>query len=271
MARILVAASLDGSAAVLALLSRGAQQGRNIRSDGEALRPDAAAAFRPPGHAGCRPAARLWRRRQRPDRPRPALGPAAARRDVRRAERAEPCAGSPFGFEWFPLSVDRIAGRIEGAKPPARSSSEFLTDLWAQTGLAPASTVLVGFSQGAMMALHVGTALDQRTRAASSPSRAPSCRPRVSPRPLRQAARRPDPRRPRPGGRSGPQPRQAATELVAAGFEVTLHISPGTAHGIAPDGLDFATAFLLARLPLTPESNFALHSRVTVGIDYCRS
>ena len=37
----------------------------------------------------------------------------------------------------------------------------FLIDLWAQTGVAAGHTVLVGFSQGAMMALHVGTSLDQ--------------------------------------------------------------------------------------------------------------
>ncbi len=43
--------------------------------------------------------------------------------------------------------------------------------------------------------------------------------------------------------------RSAAQILAAAGFEVSLHISPGTAHGIAPDGLDFATSFLAAHLP----------------------
>jgi phospholipase/carboxylesterase len=35
---------------------------------------------------------------------------------------------------------------------------------------------------------------------------------------------------------------------AAAGYEVSYHVSPGTAHGIAPDGLDFATGFMLARL-----------------------
>ena len=38
----------------------------------------------------------------------------------------------------------------------------------------------------------------------------------------------------------------AAHTLEAAGFGVSLHISKGSGHGIAPDGLDFATAFLLA-------------------------
>lgn len=158
----------------------------------------------------------------------------------------EPCAGSPFGFQWFPLQVDRIAGRIEGAKTTAPILKEFLTDLWAQTGITPASTILAGFSQGAMMALHVGTALDDELAGiiafsgAFVPADAFGA---SSPRPpvtlihgeLDQVV---DPQ----------LSRQAATELSAAGFEVSLHLSPNTAHGIAPDGLDFATSFLMARL-----------------------
>ena len=42
--------------------------------------------------------------------------------------------------------------------------------------------------------------------------------------------------------------RDAAAVLKADGFEVALHISPGVGHGIAPDGLDFATAFLVRHL-----------------------
>lgn len=158
----------------------------------------------------------------------------------------EPCAGSPFGFQWFPLQVDRIAGRIEGAKTAAPILTEFLADLWAQTGIPPSRTILAGFSQGAMMALHVGTALEQELAGIIAFSGAFV---------------------PADGfGAGGSRPpatlihgeldqvvdpalsRQAATDLTAAGFEVSLHLSPNTAHGIAPDGLDFATAFLMARL-----------------------
>jgi len=159
----------------------------------------------------------------------------------------EPCAGSPFGFQWFPLDVDRIAGRIEGAKNAAPILGEFLADLWAQTGIPPAQTILAGFSQGAMMALHVGTSLDQELAGiiAFSGAFIPAdgfaegrfAKPPVT---LIHGALDqvvdPD------------LSRQAATELTAAGFEVSLHISAGTAHGIAPDGLDFATSFLAARL-----------------------
>lgn len=159
----------------------------------------------------------------------------------------EPCAGSPFGFQWFPLQVDRIAGRIEGAKTAAPIIAEFLTDLWSQTGITPARTILAGFSQGAMMALHVGTALEEETAGiiAFSGAFVPAdgfadgkfAKPPVTliHGELDQVV---DPN----------LSREAATELSAAGYEVSLHLSPNTAHGIAPDGLDFATAFLMARL-----------------------
>lgn len=155
-----------------------------------------------------------------------------------------PCAGSPFGFEWFPLQVDRIAGRIDGARIAAPVIVEFLEDLWAQSGLGAADTFLVGFSQGAMMALHVGTSLGQPLMGIVAFSGA-----FVAGEGFPQSAKPPvtlihgdmdevvDP----------DLSRQAARDLLAAGYEVTLHLSSGVAHGIAPDGLDFATAFLLAQ------------------------
>ena len=41
---------------------------------------------------------------------------------------------------------------------------------------------------------------------------------------------------------------EAEKALAAEGFEVTLHIAPGVAHGISPDGLLAATTFLEAHL-----------------------
>jgi len=156
----------------------------------------------------------------------------------------DPCAGNPFGFEWFPLQVDRIAGRIDGAKEAGPVIVEFLEDLWTQSGLGAADTYLVGFSQGAMMALHVGTVLPGPLKGivAFSGAFVPADSFPVTDKPpvalihgdMDQVV---DPQ----------LSRQAADDLAAAGYQVTLHISQGAAHGIAPDGLDFATAFLLAQ------------------------
>jgi phospholipase/carboxylesterase len=155
-----------------------------------------------------------------------------------------PCDGSPFGFEWFPLQVDRIAGRIEGAANAAPVIVDFLADLWVQSGLTAADTYLVGFSQGAMMALHVGTVLQPRLRAvvAFSGAFVPAATFPVVDKPPVALIHGDLDRVVEPD-----LSRQAAADLLAAGYEVSLHISPGYAHGIAPDGLDFATAFMLAQ------------------------
>ena len=42
---------------------------------------------------------------------------------------------------------------------------------------------------------------------------------------------------------------EAAEALVKAGFEVYAHVSRGVGHGIAPDGLSVALAFLKDVLP----------------------
>ncbi len=156
------------------------------------------------------------------------------------------CAGNAFGYEWFPLQVDRIAGRIEGAREAAPVLVGFLDDLWTQTGLSASDTFLIGFSQGAMMALHLATALDQPLRGivAFSGALVPADgfgtgthgRPPVAlvHGDLDQVV-------------DSALSREAAETLSAAGYDVSLHLSRGVAHGIAPDGLDFATAFMLAQ------------------------
>jgi phospholipase/carboxylesterase len=158
-----------------------------------------------------------------------------------------PCGSGGPGFEWFAIDWDRRdLARQVGLPMAAPVLVNFLIDLWAQTGLGPAQTVLVGFSQGAMLALHVGTALDQRLAGivaftgAFSPAQGFEdgrfARPPVA---LIHGAA--DQVVDVAGSR------EAAQELTAAGFDVSLHISPGVGHGIAPDGLEFATSFLAAQ------------------------
>ncbi len=163
----------------------------------------------------------------------------------------DPCAQSPSGFQWFPLKPDRIAGRIEGAANARPVIVNFLIDLWAQSGVTPANTVLVGFSQGAMMSLHVGTSLDQQLAGivAFSGAFVPAdgfgdgsfARPPVA---LIHGDQ--------DGVVASQLSKDAADLLAADGFDVSLHFSKGVGHGIAPDGLEFATSFLLASLGAKP-------------------
>jgi phospholipase/carboxylesterase len=151
----------------------------------------------------------------------------------------DPCEINPAGFQWFALQLDRIAGRLDGVVTAAPVIVNFLIDLWAQTGLGPRDTVLCGFSQGSMMALNVGLSLDQPVAAIVAFSGALV---------LPEGAKVKPPVALIHGEEDGVLEaglsRLAAQELMGQGVEVALHISPGTGHGIAPDGLAFATEFL---------------------------
>jgi phospholipase/carboxylesterase len=55
------------------------------------------------------------------------------------------------GYQWFPIdwTGDRLASRQTGVIAARPVLVDFLNDLWSQTGLTPARTVLAGFSQAA--------------------------------------------------------------------------------------------------------------------------
>jgi phospholipase/carboxylesterase len=66
------------------------------------------------------------------------------------------CDMAPYGRQWFSLQ-DRSAGPIlKGVRAAAPILDGFLDTELARHGLTDRDLVLVGFSQGTMMALHVG-------------------------------------------------------------------------------------------------------------------
>src|SRR5215831_10103708 len=67
-----------------------------------------------------------------------------------------PCAQAPGGREWFPLTFRDPAERWNGVTAAAPILTQFLDAELARRGLAASTLALVGFSQGTMMALHVG-------------------------------------------------------------------------------------------------------------------
>ena len=151
-----------------------------------------------------------------------------------------PCGRNPGGFEWFPVNDPPVESfRREGADRARPVIVNFLIDLWAQTGLAARDTVLCGFSQGAMMALHTGLSLDHEVRAIIAFSGALIPPPEPWSKPLVALIH---------GDLDGVVPvqlsRDAEVVLRAAGIDVRLHIERDMSHGIAPDGLGFAGAFL---------------------------
>jgi phospholipase/carboxylesterase len=67
-----------------------------------------------------------------------------------------PCEGNPFGYQWFPVSRLDPALALAGVRSAAPLVDAFLDEKMAEHGLDESKTALVGFSQGTMMALHVG-------------------------------------------------------------------------------------------------------------------
>jgi phospholipase/carboxylesterase len=68
----------------------------------------------------------------------------------------EPCGMSPMGRQWFELTFRDPSERWRGVNQASPDLNAFLESELARHGLGPQQLALVGFSQGAMMALHVG-------------------------------------------------------------------------------------------------------------------
>ncbi|RDE08797.1 alpha/beta hydrolase [Pelagibacterium lacus] len=161
----------------------------------------------------------------------------------------EVCGGNPFGYQWFPLDLerDRDLSRLVGAATAAPVITAFLEDLWAQTGLGPADTVLAGFSQGAMMALHTGLRLPTALKGIIAFSGL-----LVSPEKLAGELQSKPPVLLVHGDMDEVVPvigsEAAQPVLIDLGIDARLFVSEGTGHAIGQDGLEAASRFLRERL-----------------------
>src|SRR5262245_38816560 len=68
----------------------------------------------------------------------------------------EPCGQAPTGRQWFPLTIRHPGERRTGCNHAAPVLDAFLDAELKRRNLPPTALALVGFSQGTMMALHVG-------------------------------------------------------------------------------------------------------------------
>ncbi len=165
----------------------------------------------------------------------------------------EEIAGYAGGYQWFPIPWIDGSSEEEAMRGMAQAVNDlnaYLDALMVDEDVLPEQVVLFGFSQGTMMSLHVaprredevagvvgfsGRLLNPETLADEVVSRPPILLVHgdqddvVPPESLPQAAE----------------------ALQEAGFkEVYAHIMKGTAHGIAPDGLSVALAFMRDKLGL---------------------
>ncbi len=161
----------------------------------------------------------------------------------------EPCANNPMGRQWFAIPWLDGSTEDQSRAGMARSVDDlnaFLDGVLAREGLTADRMVVVGFSQGTMMALHV---LPRRDTAVagivgfSGRLLAPDLLAEVKVKPpILLCHGDQDPMV--PFADMG----HAANALTAAGFTVYGHVMKNTGHGISPDGLGAALAFVRERL-----------------------
>jgi phospholipase/carboxylesterase len=160
----------------------------------------------------------------------------------------EPCAGAPMGRQWFPLTMrdpHEFARGVAAARP---ALDAFLDAEIARHGLDETACALVGFSQGTMMALHVGP--QRRRRLAGILGYSGLL---ADPLALKGSAAQKPPVMLVHGDMDDLIPVaavfSAAQGLAAAEIPVEWHISPGIPHGIGPDGMELGRGFLKRLLP----------------------
>ncbi len=155
-----------------------------------------------------------------------------------------PCEGNPFGYQWFGISRLDPATALAGVRAAAPLLDAFLDETMAAYGLDESRTVLLGFSQGTMMALHVG--LRRRKQLAGIIGFSGM----LAGAELLQSEMRNTPPVLLVHGDSDEMLPHVLTERAAqalsdAGLEVGLHIAQGVGHGIDDSGLQLAARFLL--------------------------
>ena len=165
----------------------------------------------------------------------------------------ETCSVNPGGFQWFPIPW--IDGSSEedsanGLRAAALDLEAYLDGVMVDYDLLPEQVIIFGFSQGTMMALHVAPRREDPVAGVVA----------FSGRLLEHELLVDEVTSFMPillvhGDEDDVVPidalPHAAEGLEAAGFkDVYAHVMKGTAHGIGPDGLQVALAFMRQQLAM---------------------
>ncbi len=158
------------------------------------------------------------------------------------------CPGTPMGRQWFPLTMRDPTEFARGVATARPELDAFLDAELQRHGLDESALALVGFSQGTMMALHVGP--QRKTRLAGILGYSGLL---ADPEALKRGPVEKPPVFLIHGDRDDLIPVaaifSAAAGLAEAEIPVEWHISQGIPHGIGPDGLELGLKFLKRVLP----------------------
>jgi len=164
----------------------------------------------------------------------------------------DPCDQNPMGRQWFSFNQATPAGLLRGAERARAMIEQFVESELARLKLPAERAALVGFSQGAMMALHVGlrrvpalgailgfsgALIGAETLAAEAKARPPILLVHGDADPVVPVE----------------SLHEALDSLGHAGIAAQFHIARGLGHGIDEEGLALGAQFLRESLaaPLT--------------------
>ncbi len=155
----------------------------------------------------------------------------------------EPCPGAPGGYQWWALSTMSFEERTLGARRAGPVLDAFIDEELARYGLGEDRLALAGFSQGTMLALHVGPRRERQIAGivaysgmltdelglkAEMRSRPPVLLTHGDADPVLPVAAF----------------YEAKAGLERLGFDLTTHVSRGLGHSIDMDGLRLGEQFL---------------------------
>ena len=157
----------------------------------------------------------------------------------------EPCAANPFGGrQWFALTFRDPQERWHGVQKAGPDFEAFLDEELTALGIGDDALALVGFSQGTMLALHVGLRRSKAPAAIVGFSGM-----LVEPNRLKADIRVRPPVLLVHGDSDEVVPvealHQARSALGGAGVSVEWHVRPGLPHGIDQEGLEIGGRFLV--------------------------
>ncbi|HZH51149.1 MAG TPA: dienelactone hydrolase family protein [Microvirga sp.] len=160
----------------------------------------------------------------------------------------DPCDGLPIGRQWFPLTFRDPTEFWRGVNYAAPGLDAFLDEELARHGLPASKLALVGFSQGTMMALHIGLRRQAAPAAIVGYSGLVVLENGRGPESLRSAVRSKPPILLVHGDRDDVVPVEmfffSKEMLAAAEVPCQWHLSQGIAHGIDGEALRHGGLFL---------------------------
>jgi phospholipase/carboxylesterase len=159
------------------------------------------------------------------------------------APNAPQSCGMGRGYQWWPLAAFTPQALAAGATGAAPAIDAFIDRKLAQYGLSEADLALVGFSQGTMMALHVGLRRPRQVAAIVGYSgmltgAAELAHAAITKPPVLLIHGSSDPIVPVAALHA------AEKELERLGIEVATHVSHGLGHSVDPIGLRLGGEFV---------------------------